>query len=292
MGLSLSGALPPPIDMRSRASTLLPMKLHVLSDLHLEFNPRHPPWHPPATGADVVVLAGDIHNGTDGIDWAEQTFAGTPVIYVPGNHEFYGTRHGPALARLKARAAQSANVRVLDEEECVLDGVRFLGATLWTDFALFGESLVEPAMAESLKHVVDYRAIQWGEGTPLRPAHTLALHRQALRFLEARLEQPSDGPTVVVTHHAPHRESVHPRWASHLSSAAFVSRLDHLLHVPALWIHGHTHDGFDYRAGKTRVVANPMGYRRSNWGVAKDGLESPRVSFENPAFDPGRLVEV
>jgi len=292
MGLSPMGALRVPIDMASRPSTLLPMKLHVLSDLHLEFNPRHPPWDPPATGADVVILAGDIHNGTAGIDWAEQAFAGTPVIYVPGNHEFYGTRHAPALARLKARAAHSANVRLLDEEQCVLGGVRFLGATLWTDFALFGESLVEPAMAESLKYVVDYRAIHWSEDTLLRPAHTLALHRQALRFLESRLEQPFDGPTVVVTHHAPHRDSVHPRWATHLSSAAFVSRLDPLLKVPAVWIHGHTHDGFDYRAGNTRVVANPMGYRRSNWAVAKDGLEPARVSFENPAFDPGRLVEV
>ena len=77
------------------------MKLHVLSDLHLEFNPRHPPWNPPATGADVVILAGDIHNGTAGIDWAEQAFAGTPVICVPGNHQPYGTRHDPALAGRK-----------------------------------------------------------------------------------------------------------------------------------------------------------------------------------------------
>jgi hypothetical protein len=143
-GFSISAGAGAHPGMQRRV-TIRRMKLHVLSDLHLEFDARHPPWAPPATGADVVILAGDIHNGTGGIDWAEQAFAGTPVIYVPGNHEFYGMRHGPALTRLKARAVQSPNVRVLDEDELLIDGVRFLGATLWTDFALFGESLMEPA---------------------------------------------------------------------------------------------------------------------------------------------------
>jgi predicted phosphodiesterase len=268
------------------------MKIRILSDLHLEFSERHPPLELPETGADVVVLAGDIDNGTRAIDWAEQTFPDETVLYVPGNHEYYERKFSDVTAALRARAADSPNVHLLDNDELVLDGVRFIGSTLWTDFELFGRDAMSAAMLESLKYVVDFRIIHWNSEGLFTPARSIDLHREAIAFLEDRLAKPHRGKTVVITHHGPHPGSVHPRWAQNLTSAAFVSDLTRLLGKADLWVHGHTHDSFDYRVKGTRVVANPMGYRISNWLSAPTSDAPLWVKYENAKFDAGLVVAV
>jgi len=101
--------------------------------LHIEFED----FAPPATDADVVILAGDIGVGIGGMQWAEARFPGRPVIYVPGNHEFY--HHDLTLIdELKVEAPDY--IHVLNDDQVVIDDVRFLGSILWTDFALFGEA--------------------------------------------------------------------------------------------------------------------------------------------------------
>ena len=164
-----------------------PSRLHLLSDLHLEFSERHPPWSPPETDADIVILAGDIDNGTRAIDWAEQTFPRRTVLYVPGNHEYYETEIREANAALRQRSARSANVRVLLDDEFVIGGVRFLGTTLWTDFELFGRDRRADCIAESLKYVTDFRLVDYGPGRRLTPEDTIDFHREAIRFLGERL---------------------------------------------------------------------------------------------------------
>jgi predicted phosphodiesterase len=267
------------------------MKIQLLSDLHLEHSHRHPPFALPATDADVVVLAGDIDNGTRAIDWAEDTFPGQAVLYVPGNHEYYDADLQSAAAVLKARARRSPNVRLLDNDELVVDGVRFFGSTLWTDFALLGPQKTSQAISESRTHVVDFRKIRMGDDF-LTPQQTIDLHRDAIAFLQAGLEKPFAGKTVVITHHAPHPASVHPRWAGSLVNAAFVSDLTRLMGKSALWFHGHTHDSFDFTVHGTRVLANPMGYRTSNWREARTADRTAQVTTENERFNPALVVEI
>jgi Icc-related predicted phosphoesterase len=267
------------------------MRIQLFSDLHLEHSHRHPPFVLPAISADVVVLAGDIDNGTRAIDWAEKTFPDRTVLYVPGNHEYYDAELKTAAAALRARARRSANVQVLDNDELTIEGVRFLGSTLWTDFELFGREKMDTVMAKSLKYVVDFRKIRMG-GDLLTPRQTVDLHRDAIAFLQARLEEPFAGRTVVITHHAPHPGSVHPRWTGDLVNAAFVSDLSRLMGKSALWFHGHTHDSFDFRVRGTRVVANPMGYRRSNWRETPAADPPLRGVAENARFDPAMVVEI
>ena len=110
-----------------------------------------------------------------------------------------------------------------------------------------------------------------------RPQEALLLHRRSVAFIAAELAKPFAGPTVVVTHHAPHMGSVHPRYESDLLSAAYVSDLGEIFDAgqPALWVHGHVHSSFDYRVGDTRVLCNPHGYGSENLG-----------------FDPALVVEV
>ncbi|HXF16110.1 MAG TPA: metallophosphoesterase [Burkholderiales bacterium] len=267
------------------------MKIRPLSDLHLEHSGRHPPFELPPVTADVVVLAGDIDNGTRAVDWAEHTFPGNTVLYVPGNHEFYGTNLPEAAAALQERTLRSGNVHLLDNKELLVDGVRFLGSTLWTDFALLGVERQEQIFEEARKYVLDFRKIRMGKDF-LTPQQTVCLHQHALLFLEARLQQPFPGKTVVITHHAPHPGSVHPRWTGNLCNPAFVSDLRRLMGKSALWIHGHTHDSFDYCVNGTRVLANPMGYRSSNWRDPQTANKPMMVYTENARFDAGLVIEI
>jgi predicted phosphodiesterase len=248
------------------------MKLHVLSDIHLEFAPLQPP----PTDADAVLLAGDIWVGARGVEWAARSFD-RPVIYVPGNHEYYGGHFKNTLTKMK-RVATGTHVRVLDREAVILDGVRFLAATLWTDFAVTGNPV--HAQIEAQQSMTDYRRIRAAAYRRLRPSDTRADHLAARLFLQAALSEPFPGPTVVVTHHAPARASIAAAYRderSHLN-ASYVSDLEVLIGPPVLlWVHGHTHSSFDYRLAGTRVLCNPRGY----------------LPYEpNPEFDPGLVVKL
>jgi len=233
------------------------MRLHVLSDLHLEFDPS---FRPPSTGSDVLVLDGDIANGTAGL----AAFAGweTPVIYVPGNHEYYEYDLDAMRAALRTYAAD-VDIHLLDRAEWVHDGVRFLGATLWTDFNLYGPVGASAASEQSRRDVLDFQKIRFRDRL-LIPEDTIEFFRTEVRWLESRLGEPFAGKTVVVTHHAPHPLSVHARWHGNPCNPAFVSDLTRLMGKAALWIHGHTHDSFDYNVAGTRIVCNPKGYRNEN----------------------------
>lgn len=234
------------------------MRLGVFSDLHLEFQD----WTPARVAADVVVLAGDIHVGVDGLAWGRRSFPGSQIVYVPGNHEFYDGEMESVLQRLRD-AARAHDVHLLDCDVVVIDGVRFLGATLWTDFALYGgdPQSIAHAMADSKRAMADYRLIRRRRGGLLQPGDTLEIHRTQAEWLARELATPFAGATVVVTHHLPHRRSVHPRYEGDLLNPGFASDLSALVRAPvSLWVHGHTHESMDYVVEGTRVVCNPRGY--------------------------------
>ena len=220
-------------------------------------------WH---SDADVVVLAGDIDVGAKGVEWAEMVFD-KPVIYVSGNHEFYrGVWQDIPDTLLRAAAARHG-IHLLEDSSVVIGGVRFVGATLWTDFNLFGAEHRNAAIEVSLDIMADYRAIKFRSAEGLRrlhPTDTIEIHQASRTALERMLSQPFEGPTVVVTHHLPHWGSVQARWRETASSAGFASDLEALIlkFQPALWIHGHTHDSADYQVGATRIICNPRGYVR------------------------------
>ena len=238
------------------------MKLLVLSDLHNEFDV----FAPPHCDADVVVLAGDIDLGSKGIEWADSTFS-QPVIYVSGNHELYRGVWQEVPGALALAGQGSNRIHLLENSAVVINEVRFIGATLWTDFNLFGVENRNAAIEVSLDIMADYRAIKFRSVEGLRrlhPADTIEVHQASRIALANLLSQPFEGPTVVVTHHLPHWGSVHARWREAASSAGFASDLEDLIleFQPALWIHGHTHDSCDYHVGETHVICNPRGYVR------------------------------
>jgi predicted phosphodiesterase len=252
------------------------MKLHILSDLHLSQGALE---HP-RSDADLVILAGDIARPEEAVAWA----AGfdKPVLYVAGNHEFYGGSIEGTVPRLK-QLCSGTQVRVLDDESVELGGVRFLGSTLWTDMRLSGDGDKRAATEDAaLRFMRDYTRIHIDEAHErlVTPADTEALFQRHAAWLAQQLAQPHAGATVVITHHAPTPASIHPRFTGSLVNACFVSDARHLLEGSRvqLWIHGHTHDSFDYVCNGTRVVCNPRGYARA-------GIN------ENALFEPGFTVD-
>jgi len=252
------------------------MKLNILSDLHL----GQGALAAPDNDADLVILAGDIARPVPAVEWA--TSLRKPVLYVVGNHEFYGGSIDGTLATLRSLCA-GTNVRLLDDDVAEVDGVRFVGSTLWTDFMLEGADRRERAMQEGQRFMRDFSRIRAREDSPatFTPADSAARFAVHARFLGDALGKPFAGPTVVVTHHAPSPRSVHPRFRGSLLNGCFISDLERLLDAERvhLWIHGHTHDSFDYVVNGTRVVCNPRGY-------AVNGAD------ENARFDPDLTIEI
>ncbi|MBG6075569.1 metallophosphoesterase [Polaromonas sp. CG_9.11] len=271
------------------------MNIQLLSDLHLESNPYFKAT--PLPGADVLVLAGDIGSYQAGSlltrlaieDFGLARFsplpvaqggAGwpTPVLFVPGNHEYDGLEWGEADARLR-EACQRLGLVWL-ERECVrLQGVRFIGCTLWTDFdalttaannrdpaaagrITLGEQLKmrEKAFRAANFYLKKNHALRQGQPMLADAMREESLKSQA--WLRQALAQPFDGPTVVVTHFAPSLLSADPRYGLTPGSAGFCNSLDELLPLAKVWLHGHLHCPNDYVRQGCRVVANPLGYAR------------------------------
>jgi len=264
------------------------MKLHIINDLHLEFGRWPKSVDVNAIDADVTVLAGDIGVGLEGFQWA--LTINRPVIYVMGNHEFYGQRPMQAMWRKAREKIAGTHVHLLENETVLIDDprnpgerVRFIGATLWTDFCIFGAEHQETSMRSAASDMTDYSTIYVSrrgkslvelgassrhQGDPLTPRKTLSLHQESRDYLERELARIPDPTrtvdtwekTVVVTHHAPSVNSLLDQQPDGHSGAAYASHLDHMIGLADLWIHGHTHVPVDYRVGTGRVVSNPRGY--------------------------------
>ena len=230
------------------------MRLHILSDLHLEFED----YTPERIKAEVVILAGDIHVGSKGIQWAKKHFPNQPVIYLLGNHEFYGQSIQPLLEECRAETL-GTNIHLLENDAVQIGELTFLGCTLWSNFGLWPKPA--EAMAAAKDFMSDYKLIQTADGR-LQPNDTLNMHQASLAWLQVQLKKSQPEKTVIVTHHAPSGESIPPKYAGDILNGAFASDLKAVIkkcQVP-LWIHGHTHHCVDYRIGETRIYSNQRGY--------------------------------
>ena len=266
------------------------MNIQLLSDLHLEAHPHFVP--DPAPGADVLVLAGDVGSYQPGSQLADDDFglarfsplpqhAGwpTPVLFVPGNHEYDAQDFDAAHLRLR-QTCDRLGITWLERETRVLQGVRFVGTTLWSDFDALADHEGCTDLGRRLKlrdkafRAANFYLRKTGGTRHGEPFLAEPLREQALacqEWLAAALQQPFDGPTVAVTHFAPSLKSADPRYGLVPGTAGFCNALDHLLPHAQLWLHGHLHAPSDYlaqgqrgdgSAWQCRVVANPLGYAR------------------------------
>ena len=241
------------------------MKIQVMSDIHLEFFPNDTAVKDfadtlNADEADVVVIAGDL--GVLRQSGRIATFLGRlkkPVLWVPGNHEYYRSSIAGEQDFLSSISKTLPNITVLNRSSVEIDGVKFVGATLW--FAETQEALSRQFYLSDFQTISDAPSI-FNHG------------RDDLQFLRDNITE----DCVVITHHLPSDRSIGERYRRSLINCYFVNwDAEHLPVWPKLWIHGHTHLSTDYMLGDTRIICNPLGY----WG---------RRDL-NPEFDKKLIVE-
>ena len=252
------------------------MKIWLLSDRHLEFADLRQKLAIP--DADVCVMAGDLCRApAHGVHWlARHISQAMPCVYVAGNHEYYKASIREALEDGRSAAAGFPGVHFLKNDITVIEGVRFIGATLWTDYRIEGHP--EVAMFHARERMNDYRQIakQRSPWQRFVPETAFRMHQQSCLFIDSALKA-DPIKTVVVTHHLPHVRSIPSKFQGDLLNAAYASDLSGVIAGgrPPLWVHGHTHDSCDYMVGDTRIVCNPRGY-----------------DDENGRFDPMLVVRV
>ena len=237
------------------------MKLKIVSDLHVEFGePRHLDAlrH---SGEDVLVCAGDVSNrGIDSLYWLRDKFPDTRIVFVVGNHEYYC---GVSIDRLNGEMlhhGKRLGIDVLINDSVEIDGIEFIGSTLWSNFGDSPMSHESRIMSE--RYVNDFRMINVNDTERLRAYYVQSrLFEPAYDFLSRKLNSENQNQ-VVVTHFAPSRGSIASQFQGDPITPYFVNDVEELITMkPLVWIHGHTHTAFDYRVGESRVICNPSGYR-------------------------------
>jgi predicted phosphodiesterase len=258
------------------------MKIQILSDIHMEMgiNPLLKNFKP---AGDVLILAGDITNWK-GPSRVETVFgdSGVPIIYVPGNHEFYGTDHRTGLLRFRDwftsdKKTCKSDIHFLDNAFVDINGVRFIGSTYWSHVSPLEQAEVHRCVADF--HVISGMTVD----------HQRRLHEEAKRFIKFAAEEArAKGlKTVVVTHFPPSWQAREERFKASALGSYFYNEDDQFVELidPAVWIYGHTHGNLEFKCGNVPVVTNQMGYTRGT-------LDNMRAEPCFKDFDIDYVVEV
>lgn len=256
------------------------MRAWVMSDLHCDTVEYELP--PTPADVDCIIIAGDVDDGHEmSTHWVRNHVVprGLPVVYVAGNHDYYGWDLGDDYAGIYKKSG----VELLHPGRPTIEiaGTRIVGCTLWTDYAIAGD--VDAARSWARRSMPDLQSIDLGMRRILT-RDLLDMHRQQRMVIERELWGIYDGPTIVVTHHAPHPKSLRSPMLT-ADDASYASDLTATIEAlePAVWIHGHVHSSRDFYVSATRIVCNPRGYAITS----RDGRR-----LENPAFEPLKVIEI
>jgi predicted MPP superfamily phosphohydrolase len=247
------------------------VKIKHISDIHLEFlREKFMDFDVPNNGADILILGGDIllaDKAKKYIPWMEKIcLQYTDVIYLSGNHESYGYSIDLTHNKLKEAFGHIKNLHILEQETVVINGVLFLGATLWSD-----ANKVCPITKNHLQQCMnDYRIIRVAKDNyrKLRPQDTINIHCWTKEFIKGVLDKKEYDKVVLCTHHGVSHLSIHNNFKDdYYMNGGYVSDLsDFFLNYPEIKLafHGHVHNSFDYAINQTRIITNPKGYGDEN----------------------------
>lgn len=242
------------------------MKIAYGSDLHLEFDPPIPGNPLPINNtenAEVLILAGDITLASDlngstkeFFDHISKQFPNT--LYIMGNHEHYNGDFYLTKGKLVQFLSQYTNITLIDNECVTIGDTAFFGGTLWTDL-----KNRDPFIIYKVASMMnDFHYVKQGKGK-FHPTQTVIEHEATMTALKNALASAPASKMVVITHHAPSAKSSHERFRGDETNWAYFTELDEFIldnGIIKTWIHGHTHDQYDYMIGETQVLCNPRGY--------------------------------
>lgn len=250
------------------------LKLHLLSDLHCEFDGYK--WNIPKTNADLICLAGDIGNGLFGVEWAvrQSIQLNKPIIFVFGNHDYY---YNDLSVLDEARDyVKNTNVYIMEKDIIEFEGYNIAACSLWTNYGLYGPTGKVLAMHSAPKFMADHTSIKNTNGSKFKPEDALRLHEESIDWLKIQLYTLNN--LIVITHHTPLAQTIGPEYRGDILSPCFANDFEELIFEtkPLIWMSGHTHFNIDTMVGNTRVISNQKGYKN-------EGVEN---------FDPKRIIEI
>jgi predicted phosphodiesterase len=257
------------------------IRIALLSDTH----GANSLCYPCLADADIVVLAGDIGAGTEIISYAKSIADkyAVPVITIAGNHEYYGNDYLETLPDIRESAAQAYNVYFL-ENDCIQltvnnKTIRILGATLWSDFSLYGDARRLNSADIASNKINDFRVIRYGQNQhKLSPEVISKFYRQSVNFLNKELSKPTTSDkTIVITHFAPTLKAIPQRFTGSELAAYFITDQSALIKQYDIdaWLFGHTHHSIDVIQSGTRIVSNQFGYDTE--GSTTTGFDPAKV---------------
>lgn len=245
------------------------MKIQIVSDIHLEFSGMERDLDPIAeVERDLLIVAGDLCERDNGDEWLRRQCKHSPVVFVTGNHEYYGADLDEIDEHYRQLEDELDNFHFLQKNVLQFAGVRIAGCTLWTDFS----GVDEYHMVLIRKTMSDWSVIQ-KDGGWFTPDMSRDIHMDHREWL--RQQKDID---IVVTHHAPSWQSITPFWQERgkILNPAFAAHADDVIDqlMPDYWIHGHMHSFLRYwhnrEVNGTQILCNPVGYvgsyqERTGW---------------------------
>lgn len=248
------------------------MNCIVLADLHLDLylSQNVDPFSSiPVSEVERItrcIIAGDLSNKAHKqwsrcLSWISRQFPDAQVYVLPGNHDYYDFRIDDE-ARL-ASIAEENGAAFIQKAELFVGNHRFLCATLWTDFEIYGDRVSNMRTASNVMRDYHYIKVARNNYRRLTPSQTAEIHRDHRAWLEARLAKPFDGETTVITHHAPHRNALS---AEPSYGPCYASDLEDMIlkFQPTRWLYGHTHHRAEFSVGNTKVRNVSVGYPGQN----------------------------
>ena len=235
-------------------------RIHVASDIHLEFTGMHCDLDEFITNnRDLLIVAGDLAEGRSGELWLREQCYHSPVVYVCGNHEYYGHEIDEIDKFYRELDKEIEDFHFLQCDTFTFEGIKIAGCTLWTD--MLGMSGWERRQVE--KSMTDFCGAITKRGTRFTADIAAGINMQHRNWLMGQKHA-----DIVVTHHAPSDQSITPYWQEHGKqlNPAFAGNSDDLIRLiePKYWIHGHMHSFMRYwhddQINGTQVLCNPRGY--------------------------------
>jgi predicted MPP superfamily phosphohydrolase len=235
--------------------------IRILSDLHLENHQLELEY----LDEDILLLVGDVYSGLETPNKVKNLIRNipheVPVLFVPGNHEYYSVKTIDELNKHFRKEFKNTQVVLMNNKTVEIQGIRFIGSTLWTTFEwkMHSEERIEFNMQQARTNINDFFHIK-GENGRFTVEECRAMGQRNVKWIERQLKKKFDGQTVVMTHFVPFLESIDPRYSGNSLNPYFTNDLGHLFGKCDLWVHGHTHSSCDYTKNGTRVICNPRGY--------------------------------
>ena len=258
------------------------MKIGFLSDVHFEFHKQTPNWLPPLPQeCDVLVLAGDISVGDHTLEAVKRISAQVPtthIVWIAGNHDFYDSNIEHQIEIYRVQCAELPFIHFLENESVIIDGVTFLGATLWTDFSVLGPQSQQEGSILAQRCIADFHHIHISDNELWHPQSAARKFADSQHWLQTKLSSIKDQPCVVVTHFPPCRDAKHGGFEESLLSTYFQANCEDLIktYQPNLWIYGHNHYSRSFKIGKTHICSNQLGYPDEN----VPGIQFPVVELQ------------